>query len=282
MLLQHARDAVYRPAERRFDIRELTRAGAWALVALAAVTIATVAASTPRGEDRLILAVSNLRGVPPPERLTRTPAEVRARNEARQLAEAVRNLSENRDRVLARLDSLERNVGDISSSIRTPKPAPIKPAPASPPDPAPSPVVAAPVVAAPVIAEPVVAAPVTVPLPTPAPEAATDGVRGGVQTTSVEDPTAPTKTEFGIDLGRANNIEGLHQLWMAAKSRHGAALDGLRPIMSVRQPSRSGGIELRLVLGPIPNAATAARLCASLAGQTCHPTVFDGQRLASR
>jgi hypothetical protein len=43
-------------------------------------------------------------------------------------------------------------------------------------------------------------------------------------------------------------------------------------------------VELRLVVGPLANAATAARLCAALAnaGTTCQPTVFDGQRLAIR
>jgi hypothetical protein len=90
-----------------------------------------------------------------------------------------------------------------------------------------------------------------------------------------------TKPEFGIDLGRANTVEGLRQLWNAMKSRHGGALEGLRPILSVREIARSG-VELRLVVGPLSNAAAAARLCASLPGVTCHPTVFDGQRLASR
>ena len=45
---------------------------------------------------------------------------------------------------------------------------------------------------------------------------------------------------------------------------------------------RPGSIELRLIAGPLANASIAARLCAALAaaGQTCQPTVFDGQRLA--
>ena len=45
---------------------------------------------------------------------------------------------------------------------------------------------------------------------------------------------------------------------------------------------KPGAIELRLVVGPLPNASIAARLCAALsaAGQSCQPAVFDGQRLA--
>jgi hypothetical protein len=41
-------------------------------------------------------------------------------------------------------------------------------------------------------------------------------------------------------------------------------------------------VELRLVAGPLPNAAAAARACAMLPGANCHPTVFEGQRLALR
>ncbi len=46
----------------------------------------------------------------------------------------------------------------------------------------------------------------------------------------------------------------------------------------------SGQVELRLVVGPITNAGTAAKLCAALAnaGLSCQPTTFDGQRLALR
>jgi hypothetical protein len=52
----------------------------------------------------------------------------------------------------------------------------------------------------------------------------------------------------------------------------------------VRESARPGGVELRLVAGPIANAASAARLCATLAaaGATCQPATFDGQRLAMR
>jgi hypothetical protein len=47
---------------------------------------------------------------------------------------------------------------------------------------------------------------------------------------------------------------------------------------------RPGGMDLHLVVGPIPNAATAARLCATItaAGALCQPSSFDGQRLALR
>ena len=52
----------------------------------------------------------------------------------------------------------------------------------------------------------------------------------------------------------------------------------------MRERPRAGGIELRLIAGPIPNAATAARLCGAMtaAGAICAPALFDGQRLAGR
>ena len=61
-----------------------------------------------------------------------------------------------------------------------------------------------------------------------------------------------------------------------------AVLDGLRPVMNIRDSGKPGAFELRLVAGPLGNAGAAARLCAMLsaAGLTCQPAVFDGQRLA--
>ena len=59
-------------------------------------------------------------------------------------------------------------------------------------------------------------------------------------------------------------------------------IDGLRPVVSIRDGARPGEVELRLVAGPLPNAGLAARLCNSLAalGLVCQPALFDGQRLA--
>ena len=47
---------------------------------------------------------------------------------------------------------------------------------------------------------------------------------------------------------------------------------------------RPGSVELRLVVGPLGNAAAAARLCSVIAGtgSLCQPAMFDGQRLVLR
>lgn len=247
----------FKPLRRRFDRRDFARVAGWGLSALGALTIAAYAASSELGEDRLILAVANFRGVPPPERLARTPAD----NLTHQLASAVRELSSEREQLLARLDTLERNVSDVTGSVAR---AASQPAPS--PQPAPS-------------LPPIVSAPEVL---TPAPPAEPPAARAAPPVQAAPDQPAPLKTEFGIDLGRANSIEGLRQLWAAAKSRHGGALEGLRPVVAVREIARGGGVELRLVAGPVPNAAAAARICAMLPGAACHPTVFEGQRLALR
>ena len=95
---------------------------------------------------------------------------------------------------------------------------------------------------------------------------------------------SPGKTEFGLDLGSATTVEALRTAWAAALRRHGSLLEGLRPIVQMRERPRSGGMELRLIAGPVPSAATAARLCISMtaAGAICAPAVFEGQRLAVR
>jgi len=104
---------------------------------------------------------------------------------------------------------------------------------------------------------------------------------------ATSDQTGPigsiaTKTEFGVDLGSAPSMAGLRNLWQSLNDTHEALFEGLRPVMALREGTRPGTIELRLVAGPLANAGAAARLCAALsvAGLGCQATVFDGQRLA--
>jgi hypothetical protein len=96
----------------------------------------------------------------------------------------------------------------------------------------------------------------------------------------VEVATLVARTEFGIDIGTANSIDGLRALWRGLSKT--PALNGLRPIIVVRERSNGLGMQLRLVAGPLTDAAAAARLCATLAEskRSCETSVFDGQRLA--
>jgi hypothetical protein len=94
---------------------------------------------------------------------------------------------------------------------------------------------------------------------------------------------AVQRTEFGVDLGGANSIDGLRALWRGLlKYRSNKALADMRPIIVVKERSNGLGMQLRLVAGPISDAAAAARICATLteSDRSCEPSVFDGQRLA--
>ena len=103
-------------------------------------------------------------------------------------------------------------------------------------------------------------------------------------------PAAPAdvavqRTEFGVDVGGANSLSGLRALWRGLlKSRSNAALTALRPIIVIREGTGGLGMQLRLVAGPLSDAAAAAKICAGLveSARTCETAVFDGQRLAMK
>src|ERR1700732_5130437 len=93
------------------------------------------------------------------------------------------------------------------------------------------------------------------------------------------------RTEFGVDVGGANSVAGLRALWRGLlKSRSNAALTTLRPIMVIKEGNNGLGMQLRLVAGPLSDAAAAAKICAGLIEneRPCETTVFDGQRLAMK
>jgi hypothetical protein len=88
------------------------------------------------------------------------------------------------------------------------------------------------------------------------------------------------RTEFAVELGGANSVNGLRALWRTVRSH--ADLAELRPIIVIRESKTGLGMQLRLAAGPLHDAAAAARICATLVegGRSCETTVFDGQRLA--
>jgi hypothetical protein len=99
--------------------------------------------------------------------------------------------------------------------------------------------------------------------------------------TAEEAQTNVQRTEFAVDLGSANSVGGLRALWRAVVASN-IALKALTPIILVRENKNGIGAQLRLAAGPLQDAATAAKICAALAGakRGCETTVYDGQRLA--
>jgi hypothetical protein len=105
--------------------------------------------------------------------------------------------------------------------------------------------------------------------------------------TEADDENAPKvllrRTEFGVDLGSANSVNGLRALWRGLlKSRSNALLTALRPIIVIKESTNGLGMRLRLVAGPLNDAGAAARICAVLAEnkRPCETAIFDGQQLS--
>ena len=102
-----------------------------------------------------------------------------------------------------------------------------------------------------------------------------------------DEATAPKvalqRTEFGVDLGTANSVNGLRALWRGLlKSRSNAPLQALRPVIKIKESTNGLGMQLHLVAGPLNDAGAAAKICAVMTEnkRNCETTVFDGQRLS--
>ena len=289
------------------DYSVLGRHLLWAGVAAVALGVAALAAQSPAGTQRLAVISGRDPGAiaqrpPAPSRQAEPaarPAEPEA--ETRRLSETVRQLAADRDRLLGRIEALERSL-DVTASIPrdsgaardvatrdnagrdSAAPAPPSTAPTLPPGWSLVPNTIPPAAGVPAVPAPHVnalpggsagQAPATAPG-----VVATSGLSGSEQAAG----SVATKTEFGVDIGGGPTFDGVRALWASVRTTRPALFDGLRPVVAVREGGKSGGLELRLVVGPLSNAGAAARLCASLmaAGLACQPAVFDGQRFALR
>jgi hypothetical protein len=295
-------------------MRDFLRIFGWGVVAAVSLTLAIFAGSTEAGSDRARHAALQMREIVLPSGIK--PARPLDAVEGRKLAETVRVLAADRERLLARIAALENNIDDMTGSIRrvekttrmvpTTIEQPFSPVTALPPrppagsqpvlaaaPPAPPPPVSSTHVLVPVRqAPPPAAAPAPTPLPEPAPpaEVVTSSVSAQDATVPLPEPrpaqAAPvTKRQFGLDLGGAPTEEALRLVWTAAIRKHGTLLQTLRPLVVSRDNPRGSSPEYRLIAGPIANAAKAARFCAAITGTggVCQPTMYEGgQKLAVR
>ena len=165
--------------------------------------------------------------------------------ELARLSDAVRALSADRERLSARLEQIERSMGDVTASVMRERPVAPAAAPANP----------------------------TLAVAPPAQALAASRAVDSIA----------TRTEFAVDLGGDTSVEALRALWATMRGNH-PALANLKPLVSIRDGAKPGVVELRLVAGPLANAAAAARICALLAINhvACQTAVSDGQRLALR
>jgi hypothetical protein len=263
--------------ERGFDRKLLWRMAFWASSAISALIIAFLvvqyAANFPRHQKAADTTARQTQNI---AQMVRD-----SRNEARRLAAAIETLNHDRDRLFTRVAALEHNpnltgvTGAVAPSAPVPSPSPPLPAvqlttPVS--------LTGAPPRGANAEPQPSPAKDATVIGGAPNPWAVASTLFHNAATPSA---IALRHTEFGIDLGAGPSLAVLRKLWGNAAKAYAAELTALHPVIVVREAA-GGHASLHLVVGPLRDAADAARLCAVIgsARQPCTPTVFEGQRLA--
>jgi hypothetical protein len=252
-----------------FTLRSLRHAALWGATAAVALSIAVVSSHGDFDAGRLIDAFRGA-GTSPVAR----PLDAQA--ETQRLAQAVHGLTIDNDQLKARLASVEQDLNDVTGSIGKQIEA-VETADASRRvEDGPS-IGATASVSAMLPATLLPAATAFPPGPAPAPQAANQPAGDAAA-------VAPTRTAYGVDIGSGLTIQALRTRWAAIRLAHPEVLDGLEPILSVREIPRANHVELRLVAGPLPDAGAAAQSCASLTPLVlfCQPAMYDGQHLAVR
>ena len=282
--------------EDEIDRRVLWRLGSWGAGAVAILVVAILAARSPNLQRNQTAAAD----------LARQSQQIQwiakeSQNEARRLAAAVDTLNTDRDRLYSRLTTLEQNLDSVTGSISRQATAPAPPLMPSPvsstgpsaDQPEASKAEQAAPAAAPTASAPSATAASLKPEPPadqsgpalPAPPAAAttptaDVAAAAPSAALAEKPVQPAA--FGVDLGGANSVDGLRALWRGALKSNKQVLEPLRPLIVVKERSNGLGMQLRLVAGPIGDAAEVAKICAklTLGERTCETSIYDGQRLA--
>jgi hypothetical protein len=274
-------------AETNFTMQRLRRQALWGCAAAAALLIAIISGRGSVGAQKAPINLASTNSASPPS--LQSQAAGKAGNLAasrsidvelatRQLTQSVHALTEDRDRIMTRLAAVEHNINDLTGSItqqvQAAKQATAQPVTAWTNDEAPVPMIPASIPSA-------VAwgAPPATDLASPlAPTSSTPVAEKSPSKTI----TAGDSSAYGVDIGGASSIRGLHARWAEIRSAHAEIFEGLKPIVTLRDNPRSNRTELRLVVGPFANAGEAAQLCASLNAfrLTCQPAMFDGRQLA--
>lgn len=248
-----------------FDMRALWRLAMWGTTASACLAAAVFAANTEVGAQRLLAMNAPAAApdivTPAPDRPSAAQLAARSaetENETRRLAQAVQALDAEREQLVTRIATLERNLEDITGSIRAQAAAP---APANPAPPQPAVVGAQP--------EPVGSQPEPV---------ASRSAAVGSEVAALETKPA-VKPQIGIDVGGAPSFEGLRLLWNATRSVHAPWFEDLHPVALARENPKARGVELRLVVGPFADAEAASAVCAALTGarRFCQRANYEGQ-----
>jgi hypothetical protein len=243
------------PAKVPVTMGGLWRLVSWGTTAAACLLVAVLASRGVVGSQRAAVAVATIKtgtGVQPPAPAAQQPS-FDAQTETKRLSEAVRELASENDQLKARLGMVEHSMDDVTGSIAQQQ-ASQGNSPAAP-----------------------AAAP-----PAPWPDGATPVPTTPAAIATVMAPAMPLPMEYGADLGGGTSMAALRARWAGIRSAHPHVFDGLAPTVSLGQMAPPNRPELRLVVGPLPSADAAERLCASLGRSrlSCQPTIFGGQHVA--
>jgi hypothetical protein len=267
------------------NMQSLWQLAVWGISAGFALGLAVAAGYSETGSRRLMLAMNGSTGEAP-TLAHGIQAATRSRDaaiEAPPLAETVRVLVDERDRLAARVGRLERHLDDLTGAIKAQTGT-------------------ADLSAAATHASPqATAGPVATPASGSTQQAtgasSADATRQSDAPIGARSETAPgsagaaferplsadvAKVDFGVDIGGAANFEGLRQLWASTSGSNAALFEGLFPVVALRENGRTRAAELRMIVGPLADAEAATRLCEALAAahRYCQPASFEGQRLS--
>ncbi len=268
--------------ENPFDRRAFLRLAGWSVAATSAVVLAMLANQSSLKIRRDEVASADLA-------LQARQVQMlsqQTQSDSKRLASAVETLSSDRDRLYARVTTLEQGLDSVTGSIGRQAAAATRPMPpvAELPQPA-DPVASAPPADLPKFSP---ATPLMAPKSLMAPPEASAGkfdapppavVASAPPAEAADRPL--TRADFGIDLGIAPSVEGLRALWRQISTAH-PALAALQPLIVVKEKPGVAGMQLRLVAGPLRDASSAQQICAALPpGRLCEPAAYDGQKLAT-
>jgi hypothetical protein len=280
-------------AKKPFTMQRLWHQAAWGGIAVLTLLLAVLAGLSDVGSQRLSTAFGWSSGASPrlplrmaagPQGSTQQTASPPSQNQQsaasrsldtealmlRQLAQSMRSLAEDRDRMMTRLAALEHTMDDMTSSIsqqiEAAKTANVQPTP--------------PWITAASIAS--IDAPTAPPAGWASPPQSSPPAGAPAAPPRDLGATATEAPAYGVEIGGASSIKGLHARWAGVRATFGSILDGLRPVVAVRDNPKTRRNEYRLVIGPFANAGAAEQLCATLtvAQLPCQPTMFDGRSLA--
>jgi hypothetical protein len=263
--------------EHSFGMRSLSRLAIWGTSASIALALAVAASYSESGSRRIMLAMTPLAPPSPAQKGDALATQVVRPSRDSQpdlppIAETMRALAAEREGLAARISRIEQHLEDLTGTIVRQEgisnPSGLTPALPSGG-----------------------AGPATAPARSPreeAPPRPASMTAAELQSSSKPNPVSAAsepsgavsdKAEFGADVGAAPSLSALRALWTSLKNRNAGRLEGLRPLIAVRQNRKTKRAELRLVIGPLANPEGVGRLCATLAtvGRSCESVEFEGE-----